>query len=135
MTAKEEVADAIAGFQPEGDDGQDARVNLAHATAVLDALQAAGYAVVELCMTAEPIQLTMHELDAAAAAVDVPGGMGFHGRQELVATVVRAINGRRAADATFRSLSADLKRLTEANLTYDDQARDLLGSYDITPKP
>ncbi len=82
----------------------------------------------------EPIRITKAELHAAAAAVDVPGGMGFFDRCHLVDTVVAHINRVRAENAVFRALARDLKRLTESNLTFDDQARDLRGSYDITPK-
>lgn len=46
----------------------------------------------------EPIALTLTEVDAAAAVVDIPGGMGFRDRQLLVETIVEAVNKFRAGD-------------------------------------
>lgn len=45
-------------------------------------------------------------------------------REELAAT--RNVN--------FRALVNDLERLERSGLSFDDQARDLLLSYDITPR-
>lgn len=98
----------------------------------------------------EPIVLTASEREAAAEAayiaheLDVRGDGKFQPWANRTYTQIQwrhridaaiaAANKRRAENAVFQALSADLKRLTESNLTYDDQARDLMGSYDITPK-
>jgi hypothetical protein len=53
----------------------------------------------------------------------------------VINAVLDAINGVRAENAVFHALTQDLRRMNNANLTFDDQARDLMDSYDITPKP
>ncbi|GAT13190.1 hypothetical protein [Mycolicibacterium thermoresistibile] len=42
------IADAIAGFMPEGDGGQDGLANLGNAHQIKAALRAAGYVIVRV---------------------------------------------------------------------------------------
>lgn len=83
----------------------------------------------------EPIALTSSERRAAIEQMRECSSDGYgYGFGTALDDIIRAINTVRAENAVFRALSRDLKRLTESNTPYDDQARDLMGSYDIRPK-
>jgi hypothetical protein len=95
------------------------------------------------------IELTPAEVEAAAEAAYIAHELAVRGdgkyapwvadwsqpkwRGSIVAAVY-AVNKVRADNEAFRSFVRDLKRVTNGHLTYDDQARDLMLSYDITPK-
>lgn len=90
----------------------------------------------------QPIVLTGHEeqsvfraLAPLLQAVALNRTQPDYALEQVLDAVIDTINKARAKNAVRRSLAEDLRRLTESNTPYDDQARDLLGSYDIRPKP
>jgi hypothetical protein len=75
------------------------------------------------------LELTKDDLGKVARALNATGNRvpDKWARCDIY-VVVREINKVLAQTAVSRSLARDLKRLTESNTPYDDQARDLLGS-------
>jgi hypothetical protein len=64
----------------------------------------------------ESIELSNAEIEAAAADMSIPGGMGFENRRQVVAAVIRSVNKLRSSDPVGtirRSRIGNVSILTE----------------------